>query len=312
MEDAHPYPPDEGPCVNMVHMDLFHHFITSAYGFVAPEQTISRLIKDIAVKHAITAPFLMHQLLAFSARHRSSVSPAPEDAAFFRHVAVQLQTHAIGLFGRVDMGTVSLSDRVSIFLFSSFLGIQDLCEALSLREERFEVFLARYLGYIHLHRGVHKVIKGSLELLKTSELKPVLDAGGQMAEALGMGEECDDLSGRIEGAEGLSEEEKDACRVSIRHLQVVFDSKPDIKSRVTVLLAWAVMSRGGFVKMLEAGREEALCVLGYYFVLLHFCKNAWFVAGSGEFLLGTLETYLGPEWEGWMRRPRELLKKPWS
>lgn len=305
------------PHVNMVHMDLLHHFLTSTYGFVNPEQPISGLVKEVAVRHAVSSPFLMHQLLAFSARHRSSLSRRAADdegrsERFFRHLAARLQTRAISLFGTVDLNSVTPAERVSIFLFSSFLGFQDLCDALSLRAGRFDEFMERYLAYAHLHRGMHKVITGSWEMLRESELRPVLDAGKEMFRASGTGHECDDLRQRIDAAEGLGDGDKEACRNAIRHLQWVFDARPEIRSRLNVLLAWVPMVPDGFVRLLEAGRREALCVLGYYFVLLHFCKDVWFVCDSGEYLLRLLDEYLGPEWEGWMEKPKALLEEPWG
>ncbi|KAB5542859.1 hypothetical protein GE09DRAFT_228381 [Coniochaeta sp. 2T2.1] len=302
---------DEEPQVNMVHMDLFHHFLTSSYGFVLPQQPISRLVKDVAVRHAIASPFLMHQILAFSARHRSSVDGDPDRAARFRHLATQLQTRAISLFGKVDLNTITPAERVSIFLFSSFIGFQDFCDVLSLRGGlRFEDFFERYLAYVRLHRGVHKVIEGSWHMLRESELRPVLDAGGAMYDTSGTGPECDDLKRRIEASPNLTEEEKEACRFAIRHLQWVFDSKPNYNGRVNVLLAWVAMFPQGFLDLLVAGRREALCILGYYFVLLHFVKDVWFVYESGEPLLGLLEEYLGPgEWAEWLVRPKELIEE---
>ena len=311
----------------MVHIELFHHFLSSTYGFLEPEQATSRLIKDTAVKHAVTTPFLMHQLLAFAARHRSSV--CPDRDRFFRRLAAQLQGEAISLFGRVDLNCVTPAERVSIFLFSSFLGFQDLCETLAaLREEeedevvvgggggggvpRFDAWMERYMRYVHLHRGVHKVISGSWPELRGSELRPLLEAGEEMFKASGTGGECDDLRARIAKAERLSAEDKVACCEAIRHLQWVFDGRPVVRERMNVLLAWVPMLPDGFVRLLERGCNEAFCVLAYYFVLLHFCRDVWFVSGSGEYLLKLLDEYLGPEWEEWMVRPKELIKEPWG
>jgi hypothetical protein len=291
-------------------MELFHHFLSSTYGFVQPEQLTSRLVKEIAVKHAVVSPFLMHQLLAFSARHRASTlgPDEPDRVRLYGRLAAQFQAKAISLFARVDLGDITPAERVSIFLFSSFLGFQDLCETLSLRFSRFEAFMERYLRYVHLHRGVHKVIRGSWEMLRESELRPVLDSGEVMFHAAGKGPECDDLKARIEVAEGLGEEDREPCRAAIRYLQWVFDARPKIQERVDVLLAWVAMVPDGFVRLLEKGCREALCVLGYYFVLLHHCRDVWFVYGSGENLLELLDVYLGPEWEDWLATPKELIR----
>lgn len=308
----------------MVHMELFYHFQTSTYGFFSPEQPIPRLVKGVAVRHAVSSPFLMHQVLAFAARHRGSEAEAdaeagadgrgPRRARFFRDLAVRLQTQAISLFGRLDLqgGANTTAESVSIVLFSSFLGFQDLCDTLSQRDHAgFPAFMERYLRYVHLHRGVHKVTVASWDVLRESEVRPVLDAGEDMFRATGVGRECDDIRARIDAAAGLGAAEREAAREAVRHLQWVFDAKPRVEARVNVLLAWVPMLREGFVRLLEASRAEALCVLAYYFVLLHFCRDVWFVGGSGEYLLGLLDEYLGPEHKEWMARPKELLKDPW-
>lgn len=315
-----PYPPlhpaepeGDGAHVNMVHMELFHHFQTSTYGFFLPEQPVSRLVRELAVRHAVTSPFLMHQILAFAARHRGSEAGEGHGhgrGRFYRRLAAELQTQAISLFGRVDLQGATTAVHVSIFLFSSFLGIHDLCDALSLRPAGgFPEFMERYLAYVHLHRGVHKVIVGSWDNLRESELRPVLDAGEEMWWATGTGHECDDIRTRIQAAEGLSAEHKEACCQSIRHLQWVFAARPRIETRMNALLAWVPMLQEGFVQLLEARRSEALCVLAYYFLLLHFCRDVWFVCDSGAYLLRLLDEYLGPEWNGWMVRPKELLEE---
>lgn len=251
----------------------------------------------------------MHQMLAVSARHKSCLVSSPSEAAYFRDLASSLQTRAVALFNRLDLESVTPADRVAIFMFSSTLGFSELCDVLSARERVFGNFLERYRGYVRLHRGVHMVIKGSWELLLESELRPVLDNGAIMFHAVGTGSDCDDIKERIEKSVELSEEEKEGCRAAVRYLQCVFDARPRYQDKVNVILAWAVMVPEGFVQLLDAGRGEALCVLAYYFVLLGFCGDIWFLGDNDGFLLRSLNEHLGSRWAAWLARPNEMLRE---
>ncbi|KAK0628952.1 hypothetical protein B0T17DRAFT_488944 [Bombardia bombarda] len=289
---------DNGPPVNLLHMELLYHYLTDTFASYSP---MSDTLQQIIMRHALREPYLMYQVLAVSARHLSVLRP--QQADYYHDQAIELQTRALSLFNAIDLA--SLTSRVPVFVFSSTLGFHALYDMLSHRDDTFASALARFTGYLRLHRGVYHVMDGHGDEIAQSELKPIIELGKQWYVMAGEGHECDDLRARIEART----EELEAARRAISLLQCVFDGKPTPAARIHVLLAWTTMIPRPFVAMLEAGRPEAMAVLAYYFLALHLCREVWIIGDSGRFLLESVAAYLGPEWAPWMERPCQMLQE---
>ncbi|KAK0617327.1 hypothetical protein B0T14DRAFT_435023 [Immersiella caudata] len=300
-----PHPPQEevAPLVNMVHAELLHHFLTDADMVYSLAVSMAR---DIVVAQALREPYLMHQILALSARHLSVVRP--HLASFYHNQAIQLQTQALTLFNAIDISNfnISVSHRVPGFVFSAVLGFHALCDVLSYRDPDFPSALERYMAYLRLHRGVYQIMEGHWEEIRETELKPIIEAGIRWFEMDGEGHECDDIRQRASQA-GLDEETLKATMKAIGFVQCVFDKRPVAVGRTHILISWGVMIPKPFYDLLESGRPEAMVVLGYYFLALHTCRSVWMIGGAGEYLFELLVGYLGAEWESWLQRPRELM-----
>lgn len=316
------------PYVNMVHMELLYHYVSDIFITLPP---LGDTVRSLTMQHALREPYLMYQILALSARHLSVLRPHRE--AFYHHHAIQLQTHALTLFNGIDMShfdTCPVEKRVPLFLFSSVLGFHALCDTLSYRDAEFPTTLTRFVGYLHLHRGIYGVMEGHIEEMKQSELKPIIEVGIRMYELRGTGPECDDILRRLEGKFPFNENEQQGekgdengdnkknketvrgLRQAVQHLQVIFDAMPNPSRQVQMLLAWGTMLTKPVMGLLEEGKPEVLAVLAYYFVCLHLCRKVWISGDSGKFLLESLTrymSYLGPEWEEWMETPCRLLRE---
>lgn len=319
-------PPNHGdpdsslPNVNMVHMELLYHYITDIFITFPP---LGDTVRSLTMHHALREPYLMYQILALSARHLSVLRPHRE--AFYHHHAIQLQTHALTLFNSIDMAhfDACTENRVPLFLFSSVLGFHALCDALSYRDAEFPATLTRYVGYLHLHRGIYNIMEGHMEEMKQSELKPIIEVGIKLYGTRGTGPECEDILTRLkqrfgpedtDNSEGDGKGEKllEALTQAVEHLQVIFDAMASPAKQVQMLLAWGTMLRKPAMDMLDEGKPEVLAVLAYYFVCLHLCRKVWISGDSGRFLLESLArymAYLGPEWEEWIETPCRLLRE---
>ncbi len=292
--------PMDIPEVNMVHLELFNQFATDTFKFTFPCPELAELSKDIMLKQAFSAPYLMHQFLAMAARHLSVLDPGRE--LFLRQQATQLQLRGLTLFNRTDLST---SSRVPILLFSASLGCHALCDALSHRDD-FPAFLEKFVSYLHLHRGVGKIVDGNWSQLLDSELRPVLEAGREKAAIKGLGHECDALRERIRASD-LPESSIQACQTTIDYLQWVLDSHSRPEQGPDVLLSMAVLMPLGFVDLLVAGRPEAIAVLAYYAAGLHKYAHIWVVRDSGQFMIRSISQHLGPDWADVMQWPIDLL-----
>lgn len=290
----------------MVHMELLHHYITDD-GQIYP--LLDGCLKHIIMATALREPFVMHSVLALSAHHLSVVRAGQQP--FYHNLAIQLQTRALSLFNSIDVGSLgdSIEKRIPIFIFSCVLGFHGLCDMLSYRDPDFDSALVRYQSYLRLHRGMHHVMQGHWDGLRDTELRIIFDELWPRHFRVNIeGQQCDDIRRRIESS-GLDPEKLTATRKAIDLVQWVFEARPSPESRAYVLASWAALISQPFAEMLEAGRPEALAVLAYYFLALHYCRDVWMIGDAGRFLLTLLVDYFrGGQWEEWVEPPYRMLK----
>lgn len=304
--EVHHIPVDEPHlAVDMVHMELLYHYV-SDNGGIYP--LLDDCLKHIIMATALREPYLMHSVLALSAHHLSVIRPSQQP--FYHNLAIQLQTRALSLFNSIDVSFFgdSTEKRIPVFIFSCVLGFHALCDFLSHRDGSFEAALARYQTYLRLHRGMHIVMAGHWDELRNTELSVIFDELWPRRFRVRLeGQELDDIRRRIESS-GLDPDELVATQKAIDLVQAVLEAQPGPKHRAYVLGSWAALISQPFVEMLEKGRPEALAVLAYYFLALHYCRDVWMVGGAGEFLLTLLVNYFrGGEWEAWVEPPHRML-----
>jgi hypothetical protein len=247
----------EEPNVNMAHLELYHHFSkppSSNYFFCLATLEMADTMKDSAMKHSVQVPYLMHQLLAISARDKSGRAADEDARASYLNLAVQLQNHAIALFDASNPGSPPLSSsssvtRTPILAFASMLGTHALCDALTTLVERpggegggppaeedecqqqhsspLQDFLARWLDYARLHRRVNSHAQVAASSTHSAELQPLVRHGRAMAERQPAGHQTDALLARIAALQDLSPEVLAACLAAVDLLQVAIDMGND-------------------------------------------------------------------------------------
>lgn len=293
----------------MVHMELLHHYITLTDRAIYPLM-VDGTMKKLIMANALKEPFVMHSVLALSAHHLAFVRPSQE--TFYHNLAIQLQTRALSLFNTVDVHAYgdSVEKRIPAFIFSCVLGFHALCDMLSHRDGDFVSTLARFNGYLRLHRGLLQVMEGYWEVLRETELKVIFDEMvPQWFQVKPEGQESDDIRERLESS-SLDPEELKAALHAIGLVQWVFDATPSPTSRAYVLCSWAAMIHRPLVQMIEEGRPEALAVLAYYFLALHYCREVWMMQGAGQHLLTLLvDHFRGGEWAAWVEPPYRMMRE---
>ncbi|KAK4195224.1 hypothetical protein QBC40DRAFT_186336 [Triangularia verruculosa] len=314
MPEAQPYlyTGDMSGKIDIVHMQLFYHYLTNhsvIYPFVDYDGGLKRIIIEVALRE----PFLLHSIIAMASRHLSMTGSS--NTAYYHDLAIELQTHALSLFNSFDVEyfAQSIERRVPVFLFSAILGFHALCDMLACRDDTFPSNLARLTGYFRLHRGILAVMEGHWEDLKKTELSILFDKIVPRWYEISDdgGSDCDDIKQRIQTSPNLDDGQREAYAKVLAYLQWVFDAKPNYRSRAHLLCSFAVMIPRPFVDDVEAGRPEALAILAYFYVALHFCRDIWLIGNSGQFLLASLASHLsqlGPEWPAWLEKPCQMLR----
>lgn len=287
------------------HMILLHH------SYAVPNVTgPKRSAVDIAICHAINSPYLLDEVLAFTAFHMASLYPG--SAVHLQRLATELQTRALATFTRL---TESLphddkATAVPRFLFSAILGRHVLADTLTYCRSDFYFFIDRFVECVNLNRGIRAVTPPAWEYLRTTELLPFLTIFREAEEKIiSPGNECDPLS-RLMDDSDLSETSVQSCRQAIEVLQRSFDVCHGLEEEEypQAVSAFSVKIKVGFVDVLRKHRPEALVILAYYGVLLHRCRSFWPFGDAGASIIHAIAEHLGMYWQAALAWPLHVLE----
>ncbi|EXJ88143.1 hypothetical protein A1O1_05071 [Capronia coronata CBS 617.96] len=297
--------------VNMTHLELFNNLFSKEFLSIDESEQPDDIPVTIYSKHALTTPYLMHQVLAISALHLSTRTS--ESCEFYREYAAGLQNRALSLFNESNpMLEVTPANCVHMFLFSSLVGVHLLCDTLHYQRDSFEGFIDRFTHCLSVSRGVLTVMEHSWPLLRETELGPRLEWSQVLMQSTDeSGSECAALHDLI-NATDASPSSRKAYHESVLHLQQVFNAQrvaPGHKIRTPLVLKWPILLSPDYVAFLRQQQAEALVILAHYAVLLHRGRDLWLIGEGGRFLIESICSSLGPGWQEWLKFPRAALEE---
>ncbi|KAH7408797.1 putative C6 finger domain protein [Phaeosphaeria sp. MPI-PUGE-AT-0046c] len=300
--------------INFTHMDLLIHITQDAdiFNIGAGIESYHPSGLALGLKEALAHPYLMHEMLGFSARHLAHLHP--HRAPHYLDLSVRLQTRALSLFNDM-LGTDGVTDAncVAVVLFSSILGHHVLACTLGSRSldlADVDAVVGQYVQCMDTQRGIHTIATSAWPSLMASELAPILAQSQEFTSRAPVGADCDVLAQRVAAASGMSAEEKEACRRAIGYLQVGFDATATEevgdrkRNRHHMIYTWTMLVPRDFAGLLVRKQPEALGLLAYYAVLLHRGRELWQVGGAGRYLFDKVDGYLGEEWDEVLDMPR--------
>lgn len=286
------------------HLELLHHFESGA--FEASMLPLPTSIRMVIMQCALTNPYLMDQILALSAAHMSTFRRGQQQ--MFSNKAMELQTRALSLFNGAETD-ISKQNSRSWFLYASFLGLQIMFETFQCRN--FDSFLGKLSTYFPVHRGVHVVVRAAWPVIRDMVQEIVGQRRIEDTAELDRErpEECGPLNSLIHDSD-LQEIDKDACYQAVITLQHIFDMcQMDSGAHIQIpfTVSWTILVSARFGDMVRSRMPEALIILSFYAVLLHRLRTFWVFGGSGRFLIQSISTYLGAQWEQWLLWPNDQL-----
>ncbi len=295
-----------GDAVNPAHMELLVHYSLSA-SVPGISDALDASGTKLVLRAALTAPYLLHEVLAISARNLAVLNPAR--SSFYLHQAVQLQTKAIELFNSAG-SHVNESNCMAMLTFSSILGRHLLTDTLAYRDDDLAVFIDRYIQYAHVHQGVRAIAHIAWPLLLETDFKSLLDSIGLQRGTVRLGSELDNLRQLVSGLHGLDSDSIAAYAKAVDNLQLGLDEFSGPAHgvvRYQMIFNWSLMGETMFVDLLRRLDPVALVVFGHYAGLLHLARGIWQIGDAGEYLVRCISNFLGPEWSQWMAWPRAVL-----
>lgn len=291
------------PPVFTLHIELFHYFCTETVKTLEASSQGATVPLPVIVTHCLSTPYLMNELLAFAALHLSIVRPMQRE--YYHRHAMQLQTHAIN--DLKDSGCLNINPEncVPTFLFSSILGIHMLCETLYFHRDDLSSFLAKFIQYASLHRGVRAIAGTSWSTLQSLHPDQSWQNGSHSASNIGSCRIRRSLLEKIHGAKlgpALTKHYQQAIELLPFQTQAA-DQPPEIAPCHSVV-AWPVLVHAEYLDHLSHGRPEALVILAHYAVLLHHHRQFWVFGDGGRWLIERISDQLGLDWESWLAWPK--------
>ncbi len=251
-------------------------------------------------------PYLLYEVLAISARRLAMLRPAKSE--LYMQCAVSLQARSASVFNATT-GTTRIdgSNCVPMMLFSSILGRHLIIDLCARKDVDLDTFLRHYLEFVAIHTGIKVMSHEAWPFLLESDMKDFMIWSASIFRSSPVGKQCDILRDLVTDAADLDQPTKDACEVVIRLLQVGFDQmlikESTANSRYLVIYAWSVAAPPEFTNLLEQRRPEAIVILAYFAVLLHYCRGLWHVGDVGSRLINLAANYLGPAWDHYLSWP---------
>ncbi|KAK1622540.1 hypothetical protein BDP81DRAFT_466054 [Colletotrichum phormii] len=299
--------PPNGQFFTLEHMRLLHHLETRMGTFMAADAFMKPLV-DMNLEAALNTPYLMDVLLGLSAQHMAELHPHRAD--FYQHQATQLQTRALMMFNdakeEIDDDTC-----IPMFLFASCLGTQVLCDTLHSYRTDFNGFLDQFAWYLNLHRGVSTVTGRSWHIIRESGCKDFVEFLESNKPDPNQRSEVDILHSMLDQAD-LGPVSLQACRDATESLRQCYSIYRSIAVRSThqsaSVMAFGVRVATGFIDVVKQRRPEALVILAFYAVLLHWCRSYWVFGDAGQWIIRSVSAHLGDYWSEWLAFPQAVLE----
>jgi hypothetical protein len=297
----------------MHYIQLYSQFILETAPSIY-EGSIDNATFRAVMSVALSAPFVMYQMLALSALHLSHTRTA--QASHYRDEATFLQTEALSQFNG-SWTKITAENCVSILVFSSLLSLHTLGEAVTVSETDAGGFLNRFVVNLNLHRGVRAVVSESWEMLSQSNISSTFDRAERSLHTASLQSQeqatfvADRLHNLLDDA-NMGPESEQACREAVENLQLVYQSESLLgetpPEKVPGLIwTWPIVLSGVFTDLLMKRSPEPLIILCHYAVLLHRRRHIWLVRNAGQMLISEITRFLGTYWLGWLDWPNKML-----
>ncbi|KAK0390554.1 hypothetical protein NLU13_0058 [Sarocladium strictum] len=291
--------------VNLDHAELLIHCFNDEDIFILSDkvddyQSSMRLAFDIAHQY----PYLLHELLAFSACHLAAYHP---NVSRYHHLAFDLQTRAVALFNASGQD-ITPENCVPVLLFSTIIGQHLFADSLRPRDfAGLGSFIQRFTHCLAVQRGIGIIYQAAAPVLMASPLERYLTAGIEAQLQEPIGNDCAELSAMIYDSPRLTAADKEACIRATVILQLGFDAmalRPDEPTHLC--FKWVIGVQPALKVLLQTMQPDAMVLLAYYGLLLHMCRNAWPVGTAGAYVIGMVTEHLGRDYP-WLAYPRRRM-----
>lgn len=296
----------------LLHLELLDHLKSHLIGVTRSVQPGIVRMLELAYSEGLREAYLMDELLALAAAHKSTIITG-ELQHLYHTESTKLQTRALAQVS-LHKDVVTEDNSLALFAFSTILGQHVLFDIFSSAAD-LPTTLDKLVQCFDLHQGI-RVTAGEA-WKKAHAVLHDESLGNQSyvmenAQLTTTGADCDGLLHHLRHS-GMDQQTIHVYSNTIKVLQYLFDSVHSSRARSAVAVQeWPVRVTHDYISLLRQRRPEALAVLAYYAVLLHYARNYWAIGDSGYFLIHSISRHLGDYWADWLAWPKQVIGCVWK
>jgi hypothetical protein len=293
----------------MDHLELLLQWTTLTCHTLVENTERERLYMTTVVREALKFPFLMQQILAIAALHIASDAP-PDKALQYYHRATELQTAAVSGF-KDHQNHITDDSAFALLVFASLLGLHVLADHSRTYQMDGQLFLDHFLHVFRLMQGVHALVVDEWwqkirdrpdvgRFIDVERIEPPYDSPQEVKE----------LKKLVENPDKFDSETLVAYTKAIHHLDWFYAlCKVPYRSynNVHLLPAWLIRSSVAYLNLIDQRQPEALIILAYFALAVHFYRDSWMVRDTGIRLITAIEANLDPQWTKWLEWPKKVI-----
>lgn len=294
-------------------LELLHHFSTVTFATLADacaSPNNRELWQVHAVKLGFRHEFLLRAILSVSARHLRYLNP-PQNA-YYDLLASTHQHFALET-AREALTDVNEYNCHAIFTFSCLIVIMT---SASLRKQVGSEAHQEILEWFFLLRGCNSVLQLYWDNLADSFLYPLLEEVRQTETKATHGIKdvdriMDLLTTCCFSSSVADPEASKAYSMAVYELMKTFSQVSILRERGQGLILscciWPNTIPQKYLELLADQQPQALVILAHYAVLLHWADHEWFMRGMARYLLDTIRSSVGEEWQGPLAWPASVI-----
>ncbi|KAM5353826.1 hypothetical protein ACJ41O_000476 [Fusarium nematophilum] len=305
-------------------IELTHHYTANAHlTLYSPcHHAFSALQKDVP-QEALSRPFLLHQILAFSALHLAYLRPDTRNRYLIQasqHQGIAIGTMNTMLRRPIEQDSCHALYASSIFVAISAFGTFPSCDRYN---DAFRPIESLVDIFVLIH-GMHTILSSSDEAIRSGPLKTLLngcscDPPQRPSCLVRLAPRLEDLLSSVENqTPGVDDEER---RILVQTVAAFIEAITRVAGmprrtptpELRVIFGWPMRLSTSYLAFLRQGNPLALAILSYYCVLLQSREpNYWMFRGWGDALMklvtDRVRGSLGEEWIRWPADAIEELK----
>jgi hypothetical protein len=294
-------------------LELLHHFSTVTYATLA-DACASADNRELWQVHAVRLgfkhEFLLRAILTVAALHLRYLNPS--QSSYYDLMASTHQNFALET-ARDALTQVNENNCHAIFTFSCLIVIMT---SASLRKQAGIEAHQEILEWFFLLRGCNSVLQLHWDTLRNSFLYPLLDEVHQTETKATHGIKDADrimelLTTCCHSGPGGDPEASKAYAMTVYELMKTFSQVSILRDRGQGLILscciWPNTIPQKYLELLADQQPQALVILAHYAVLLHWADKEWFMRGMARYLLDTIRSSVGDEWQGALQWPSSVI-----